>query len=214
MSPTLLFILPSFHTHEAFWYNEVLLFWPCMRPSRAIAPGSRLLCSTGMIIDPISGRFVDQRMAHLDPEELLECPFDPLHQIRAKRFQYHLVKCSKVRIYLRTCSILLGRSTFLQQHGRPFYQCPNNARHVKTSKEDFDAHKLVCEDRVRHRDRDRFYYCHCLVWFLYDRWRQKQVEAEIRHGESLFQVHLQIACHNVKRLVYWSQLIPRNLELP
>ncbi|XP_062502068.1 gametocyte-specific factor 1-like isoform X2 [Corticium candelabrum] len=109
-----------------------------MRPSRAIAPGSRLLCSTGMIIDPISGRFVDQRMAHLDPEELLECPFDPLHQIRAKRFQYHLVKCSK-------------------QHGRPFYQCPNNARHVKTSKEDFDAHKLVCEDR-------------------------KQVEAEIRHA--------------------------------
>nr|KAF6452481.1 gametocyte specific factor 1 [Molossus molossus] len=32
----------------------------------------------------------------LDPEKLLQCPYDKNHQIRACRFPYHLIKCRKV----------------------------------------------------------------------------------------------------------------------
>ena len=31
-----------------------------------------------------------------DPEDLLECPYDRVHMVRAKRFQYHLMRCRKV----------------------------------------------------------------------------------------------------------------------
>ena len=31
-----------------------------------------------------------------DAEELLECPYDRVHMVRAKRFQYHLMKCRNV----------------------------------------------------------------------------------------------------------------------
>lgn len=40
-----------------------------------------------------------------DPEELLICPYDPVHRIRIKRFPYHLVKCRKV-IFLLCFGIL------------------------------------------------------------------------------------------------------------
>ena len=31
-----------------------------------------------------------------DPEDLLQCPYESAHMIRAKRMQYHLMKCRKV----------------------------------------------------------------------------------------------------------------------
>ena len=31
-----------------------------------------------------------------DPEELLVCPYDPVHKVARKRFTYHLIKCRKV----------------------------------------------------------------------------------------------------------------------
>uniref|UniRef100_A0A2K6F1K9 CHHC U11-48K-type domain-containing protein n=1 Tax=Propithecus coquereli TaxID=379532 RepID=A0A2K6F1K9_PROCO len=37
------------------------------------------------------GRNIDS----LDPKELLQCPYDKKHQIRACRFPYHLIKCRK-----------------------------------------------------------------------------------------------------------------------
>lgn len=33
---------------------------------------------------------------NLDPDRLLQCPFDKNHQIRSCRFPYHLIKCRKV----------------------------------------------------------------------------------------------------------------------
>ena len=33
-----------------------------------------------------------------DPDDLLECPYESAHMIRAKRMQYHLMKCRKVGI--------------------------------------------------------------------------------------------------------------------
>ena len=32
----------------------------------------------------------------LDPEELVVCPYDPVHRVARKRMQYHLIKCRKV----------------------------------------------------------------------------------------------------------------------
>ena len=32
-----------------------------------------------------------------DPEELIVCPYDPVHKVARKRFTYHLIKCRKVR---------------------------------------------------------------------------------------------------------------------
>ena len=34
-----------------------------------------------------------------DPDELIECPYDRVHMVRAKRFQYHLMKCRNVSIF-------------------------------------------------------------------------------------------------------------------
>ena len=31
-----------------------------------------------------------------DPEDLLACPYENAHMIRAKRMQYHLIKCRAV----------------------------------------------------------------------------------------------------------------------
>ena len=31
-----------------------------------------------------------------NPNELLTCPYDPVHRVAAKRFPYHLQKCRKV----------------------------------------------------------------------------------------------------------------------
>lgn len=32
-----------------------------------------------------------------DPDELVVCPYDAVHLVQRKRFQYHLIKCRKVR---------------------------------------------------------------------------------------------------------------------
>ncbi|XP_065844251.1 uncharacterized protein [Oscarella lobularis] len=63
-----------------------------------------------------------------DPEEILTCPFDPVHQVAAKRFPYHLIKCST-------------------NYGAPYYMCPFNGRHVFIVEELFEIHKRKCPDR-------------------------------------------------------------------
>lgn len=35
-------------------------------------------------------------MTEGDPEELIACPFDPVHLLRRKRMPYHIIKCGKV----------------------------------------------------------------------------------------------------------------------
>ena len=34
----------------------------------------------------------------MDPEELVVCPYDPVHRVARKRMQYHLIKCRKVSV--------------------------------------------------------------------------------------------------------------------
>ncbi|XP_055998471.1 uncharacterized protein LOC125683191 isoform X1 [Ostrea edulis] len=64
-----------------------------------------------------------------DPEELTPCPYDKVHMIRAKRMQYHLMKCRK------------------NYAGRDFATCPFNARH-EMPKPELRYHLANCPDKA------------------------------------------------------------------
>ena len=42
-----------------------------------------------------------------DLSELVDCPFDPGHQIRPARFIYHIAKCQKVTFFIYTSKFKL-----------------------------------------------------------------------------------------------------------
>lgn len=54
--------------------------------------------------------FLSLSVDSLDPEKLIQCPYDKNHQIRACRFPYHLIKCRKVRYYFHNmpCNAVLN----------------------------------------------------------------------------------------------------------
>ncbi|XP_062979114.1 gametocyte-specific factor 1 [Elgaria multicarinata webbii] len=66
----------------------------------------------------------------LDPEKLMQCPYDKHHQIRACRFPYHLVKCAK------------NHPDIVQQ----LVTCPFNARH-QVPKAEIKQHISSCDDK-------------------------------------------------------------------
>ncbi|NXG37721.1 GTSF1 factor, partial [Dromaius novaehollandiae] len=65
-----------------------------------------------------------------DPERLVQCPYNKHHQIRARRFPYHLVKCRKS--YPRVAKELTT--------------CPFNARHL-VPQADLRDHISNCHDK-------------------------------------------------------------------
>ncbi|OXB63087.1 UNVERIFIED_CONTAM: hypothetical protein H355_000044, partial [Colinus virginianus] len=65
-----------------------------------------------------------------DPDRLIQCPYDKHHQIRARRFPYHLVKC---RMNHPEVEKLLAT-------------CPFNARHI-VPKADLGDHISKCKDK-------------------------------------------------------------------
>ncbi|XP_026529586.1 gametocyte-specific factor 1 [Notechis scutatus] len=67
----------------------------------------------------------------MDPERLVQCPYDKNHQIRASRFPYHLVKCKENN----------GKIA------RKLATCPYNARH-RIPKEEFNSHLENCENKI------------------------------------------------------------------
>ena len=64
-----------------------------------------------------------------DPEELMICPFDEVHKIKAKRFQHHLLKCRR------------------NHPDKDFVSCPFNAKHLMLRSE-VQNHVTRCPDRV------------------------------------------------------------------
>ena len=71
-------------------------------------------------------------------EELLQCPYDPVHRILPKRMQTHLIKCRKA---------ILGQPT------SPYYQlalnmvvCKFNSKH-HVQKNQLDDHHFKCPDK-------------------------------------------------------------------
>ncbi|CAJ1084585.1 gametocyte-specific factor 1 isoform X2 [Xyrichtys novacula] len=73
--------------------------------------------------------FDDRR--NIDPERLVQCPFDKNHQIRVCRFPYHLIKCRKNHPKL----------------AKELKTCPYNASHL-VPKHELMYHTETCEDRV------------------------------------------------------------------
>ncbi|XP_032992847.1 gametocyte-specific factor 1-like isoform X1 [Lacerta agilis] len=67
----------------------------------------------------------------MDPERLVQCPYDKNHQIRACRLPYHLVKCRKNN----------------QKIARELATCPYNARH-RVPKQELKLHIASCENKV------------------------------------------------------------------
>ncbi|XP_067391146.1 gametocyte-specific factor 1-like [Emydura macquarii macquarii] len=65
----------------------------------------------------------------MDPERLIQCPYDKNHQIRACRFPYHLVKCRENN----------------EKIAKELATCPYNARH-KVSKQELQLHISTCTD--------------------------------------------------------------------
>ncbi|NXI35846.1 GTSF1 factor, partial [Galbula dea] len=65
-----------------------------------------------------------------DPERLMQCPFDKHHKIRACRFPYHLVKCSKNH----------------PEAVKLLAKCPFNARHL-VPYADLSDHIRNCDDQ-------------------------------------------------------------------
>ncbi|XP_068275126.1 uncharacterized protein [Nyctibius grandis] len=66
----------------------------------------------------------------LDPDDLMECPYDKHHQIKASRFPYHLVKCKKSN----------------PEVAKKFATCPFNARHL-VPHADLSDHIVKCHDK-------------------------------------------------------------------
>ncbi|XP_055487701.1 gametocyte-specific factor 1-like isoform X1 [Leucoraja erinacea] len=69
-------------------------------------------------------------MSSVDPNDLLQCPYDKNHHIRACRFPYHLVKCRKN---------FPGKARNLES-------CPFNARHW-IPKAEMKHHITNCVDK-------------------------------------------------------------------
>ncbi|KAJ8390495.1 hypothetical protein AAFF_G00102920 [Aldrovandia affinis] len=66
----------------------------------------------------------------VDPDRLLQCPYDKNHQIRACRFPYHLIKCAKNHPKL----------------AQELKTCPFNASHLM-HKHELSHHIANCVDR-------------------------------------------------------------------
>ncbi|XP_076874830.1 gametocyte-specific factor 1 [Brachyhypopomus gauderio] len=68
----------------------------------------------------------------IDPNKLLQCPYDKNHQIRACRFPFHLLKCRKNHPKLAS----------------ELKTCPFNAKHLMP-KHELSHHVENCEDKPR-----------------------------------------------------------------
>ncbi|XP_028309364.1 gametocyte-specific factor 1 isoform X2 [Gouania willdenowi] len=67
----------------------------------------------------------------IDPERLLQCPYDANHKIRSCRFPYHLIKCRANHPKL----------------AKELKTCPFNARHL-VPKHELMHHTKICGDRI------------------------------------------------------------------
>ncbi|XP_041097590.1 gametocyte-specific factor 1-like isoform X2 [Polyodon spathula] len=85
----------------------------------------------GVEADDPPGCRPDREAADMwNPDKLLQCPYDKNHLIRALRFPYHLVKCSKNHPKL----------------AQELKSCPFNARHLLPRSE-LSHHIANCVDR-------------------------------------------------------------------
>ncbi|KAM9252227.1 gametocyte-specific factor 1 [Cariama cristata] len=68
----------------------------------------------------------------MDPEALVQCPYDKSHQVRVSRLPYHLVKCQRNN----------------PQVARTLATCPFNARH-RVLQAKLQSHIASCPDKCQ-----------------------------------------------------------------
>ncbi|XP_074989714.1 gametocyte-specific factor 1 isoform X3 [Calonectris borealis] len=68
----------------------------------------------------------------MDPEALVQCPYDKSHQVRVSRLPYHLVKCQRNN----------------PQVARTLATCPFNARH-RVPQAKLRSHVASCPDKLQ-----------------------------------------------------------------
>ena len=95
-------------------------------------------------INKLQGRVVtyNPSQTFADPEQLRQCPFDPVHTIQAYRYQRHILRCRKQN----------------PEKARDFVKCKFNSMHWY-HKTQIQAHHEECVDRIRHDqllDKSRF----------------------------------------------------------
>ncbi|XP_054859683.1 gametocyte-specific factor 1-like [Eublepharis macularius] len=73
----------------------------------------------------------DSYVDAMDPDKLMQCPYDTHHKIRACRFPYHLVKCRKSHLDI----------------AQQLVTCPFNARH-QVPRTELSQHIASCDDRT------------------------------------------------------------------
>ncbi|OXB57710.1 UNVERIFIED_CONTAM: hypothetical protein H355_012423 [Colinus virginianus] len=78
----------------------------------------------------------------MDPDELVQCPYDETHRIRASRLPYHLVKCQRNN----------------PQLARSLAVCPFNARH-RIPRAELQRHVACCPDRSQLSDLQELAVC-------------------------------------------------------
>jgi hypothetical protein len=83
---------------------------------------SKIICS-GFAVN------MSHAVVNPDREELIQCPYDPVHMISQMRFPYHLIKCRK------------------NHNGKEYAQCPFDAKHV-ILKTRFQDHLEKCDKRA------------------------------------------------------------------
>ncbi|XP_060930089.1 gametocyte-specific factor 1 [Limanda limanda] len=72
-----------------------------------------------------------EEKGNLDPDRIMQCPYDKNHQIRVCRFPYHLMKCMKNHPKL----------------AKELKTCPFNACHLM-AKNELSRHIDTCENRM------------------------------------------------------------------
>ncbi|NXW80537.1 GTSF1 factor, partial [Hirundo rustica] len=68
----------------------------------------------------------------MEPDALVQCPYDRSHQVRVSRLPYHLVRCQQNN----------------PQVSRGLATCPFNARH-RVPRAQLRGHAATCPDRLR-----------------------------------------------------------------
>ena len=109
------------------------------------------------------------------PEDLVQCPYDRVHMVRAKRFPYHLMKCRK------------------NYAGREYQTCPFNARH-EMPKPELRYHMANCPDQAmvqqdilfnQQSNEEGVYFKGCTDVPAYNTWQAPESSEDWDAGECI-----------------------------
>nr|XP_020821819.1 gametocyte-specific factor 1-like [Phascolarctos cinereus] len=67
----------------------------------------------------------------MDPDDKVQCPYDPSHFVSESRMQYHLAQCKKKN----------------PKKAKEMASCKYNARHV-VPRETLQKHEAICQDKI------------------------------------------------------------------